>query len=812
MGLDQAHKKASLSMSQPALDISDKFDIPSPPPVAANKLESPFTFPRQSQTSVPMKTQPEAAEPLTNSPVLVNVHKKPSKAPIASIPELQLDDEEPTQDNSSERDASSSGAVTHTESTCAVTQAANRPPIVVDTSDHKEPFNSGACENKILQRDATVVTSSGGPLPEGVGSYSYVTGTEARPALAADSATSPQESTLCHVETSVPETAKSVSVPSGVSCKNTDPVGQDTVYGELYDSLLPPGFTSELISSGSNPVPEIQTEVKHLNTKSELAWDRSLNKCQAESNVIYSHLSTSLSGDGKDNTESSCTNMRANKTQLNVSSSGSSRGSAASDLQKESDIYHRYLPSSLSAASKPDAQDAHDSELSRSHSEVKSKYSLIQKAVRSVPEVETCAPPVSDYVTSHGADTQVTNSKRRVILVKELVVDEASANRGCPYPVPDKMSTVRDLEIKTESPSGHVDGYEGLLSPAYLSVGSDDGSAMEIYYSAEEDNSEQSGDEDMNTMDQRGDSCRVDGVEEVELREERMEIVETQNEEAQGGSDEDDFSRQTEVHQELKGQKAEAQGHKTGTSEFLVSNDGRSQQKAGATAALLPTKEGEEGRKEELLVAPVGQVNTLMVCKVIPPFTEPHGQGEGLGGNWTQTSETEAPLNGERSFPSQEIQYLTHKDVARSEYTHAASSKSRNEDVITPTFRRAEEEEQALETADERREASRKSGEATTNALSDAVAGVGVVTGSVAHGAELQSDAIETEHNKAPRRSEWAETITQSTDKNRTAQEQVAVELSPSDRGTHLPDTEAAQVISERHQHPPEAQPALDQG
>lgn len=866
-------------MSQPELDISDKFDIPSPPPVATNTLDSPFTFLRPSQTSDPINTQPDAAEPLTNSPVLFDVHKKPSKAPIASIPELQLDDKEldiPVQDNSSGRDAGSFGAVTHTESSCALTQTAcclptNQPPIVVDTSDHKEPFNSvcvssGARGNNILQESCTksdilqtesssvtsschqpgvpVIADSTTPssehLPESVGSHNYATITESHSvsdsdncALNADSATTRQEFSLSDVERSIPETLKSASTTSTVSSeKSTQPVSQDSVYGELYDSLFPPDFTSEVISSVSNPLPEIS----YPNTKSELVMD----KCRTETNDFYSHLSTSheFADNGRDNSKSSYTETYANNKRKVVFSSESSRFTShqsfiASDLQKESD--HRYVPSSLSTVSEPVSQGIHYSELSHSHSKVKSDdYSLIQDTVRSVPEVRNSAPPVSGYITSQGKDTQVTDSKRRGILVRELVTDEPHTDPGCPSPVLDKMSTVQDLQIKTETPSGQMDVYEGFLSPAYLSVGSDDGSAMEIYYSAEEDNSEHSEDDDMYKMDAREDDSRLDGVKVVPLREEQEEIVERQmgkrsegdlrvvivkiqNEVAQVSNEEktDDFSSQTEMQQQLRGQRADAHVHNTGMSEFLVSKDGKSQQKAVAATALPQMKEGEEGRKEDVLATPVEQVNTLMVCKVIPPSNEPHGQGEGSEGNWTQNLETEAHLNGEKQFPSQELQYLTYKDTGSSEYMHAASSKSRKDDVITPTFQQTEEE-QVSEIADKSREVSVKSREThsntTTNAVSDTIAGAEVVTGSLSQSAELQSGAIEIEHNRAPRHSQWVGTITQSTDLNRTVQEQVAVELSSSDRDTHHPDTEAAQAISERHKHPPEAQPDLAQG
>lgn len=855
-------------MSQPELDSSYKFDIPSPPPVATNKSESPFTFPRQSQTSVPINTQPGATEPLTNSSTLFHVHKEPPKAPIASISELQLDDEElniPVRDNSSTRDASLSGHVTHTETTSAVTETASslpasQPPIVLDTSDHKAPLVNSVCTSTsahhiaILQESCTktelfqtesssVTLSHHQPDPPGIAGNTtqsgepkiYATITDSLPvphndnsALNADSAAVLQDFSVSCVERSIPETAKSASITSAVSSDNsTHPVSQDTVYGELYDSLFPQGFTSKVISSLSNPPPEIHREMGHLNTKSEPVMIKTLNECHTEANVTYSRLSASHEFAGHRKDDSS------------LSSTFTSNHSSASDPQKESDIHHRYLPSPLSTMSEPVCQDIHYSELSHSHSEVKSdNFSLIQETVTSFPEVQNCAPPVSDYVTSQGADAQVTDSKRRVILIKKLVTDETSTNPGCPSPVLHKMSTVKGLEIKIETPSGQMDGYEGLLSPAYLSVGSDDGSAIEIYYSAEEGNSEESGDEDMYTMDEREGNCMVDGVKEVQLHEEQGEIVERQTDKRREedlrvvivkmqneggnmvGNEErtEDFSRQIEVHQQLGGQKAEAKVHNTGMSEFPVSKDGQSQQKAAATTVVPQTEEGEEGRKEELLATPVEQVNAPMVCKAVPPSHEPHGQGEGSEGNWTQNLEREARLNGEKQFPSQELQYLSYKVIRSAEYMHAASSNSRGENVITPTLREAEEleEEQVSETAHKSREASQNSIETnnytTTNAVSDTSAGAEVVSGSLTHSAELQSDATESEHNRAPQHSEWVDTITQSINRNRTVQEQVAVELSASNTDTHHPDTEAAEASLERRKHPPEAQPDLDQG
>ncbi|KAL7381515.1 hypothetical protein ABVT39_007016 [Epinephelus coioides] len=1178
--LDETDTKTMFSMSQPVLDTSNKFDIPSPPPVATNQSESYFTISKQSESNVDINIHPEAKEPLTNGSNLSAVREQLQKAPIAAIPELQLDNLEsleeneniPVYDNSSPPEPT-----TLTEMTFAVKDQSepilsdSQPLIVPDTSNDKVAvaesvsLSNGPCDNDILQQshktteisltetnrdvlsyhqpdapdtadstaqnvelslasvdskiDATIMAST--PVPHADNS-----------ALSADSASVHQEVSISRTEESTPETATTVTATSTVRKeKSTQPVSQTSIYGELYDSLLPQSLILEVVSSISNPPSQIHTETRHLSTSSEPILVKTRNEHHTETNVIYSHLSTSRelysSPDKMSNATGGYTNNNATFSESKVipatSRFMSNETSTAFQPQRNTDIYSRYLTSPLNSAYKPaDSGNIPHSPLTRSLSEVKSdSVSLIQDNVSSVSVVQSPAPPASDDVMSQETDAQVTDSKRRAILVKELVTEEVSSDPVCPSPAPEKMSATEGLEIKIEkresfsAHSGLTPLSDRALSPAYLSMGSDDGSATEIYYSAEEDNAEEY------TVDQRKESHVVDVVKEAGLREqipqkeeiaesriknredgefkvvivktqseediigkeqekvdlnsqfevqqqvrgqrsedkvpqivtsrflvssdaksqekeeaatvspqvkedrkeetkeklpatldnaekskdvevykvdERKEssvadvvkeaglceeipqkediaesgikkteegefkvvIVKTQSEEGKIGNEEEklDLNSRTEVQQQVRGQSSEDKVPRIITSRFLVDNDAWSQEKEVAATVLpqvkedrkeetkekLPTTldnaekskdvegykvderkessvadvvkeaglreeipqkediaesrikkteegefkvviaktqseevklgkkeekldlnsrtevqqqvrsqrsedkvpriitsrflvgsdawsqekevaatvspqvkgEREEEKKEELPATPVQQVNTLMVCDFAPPSSKPHGQGEGSEGNWTAELETEDPPNGEKQLPSQKTQYLSHKDTVISEYMHAVSSHTRKEDTITPRFREAEEQvsltAQADKIGEESKDSTGTSSVTTASAVTDTSAGVKVVTGTLTHSTELQSDATETEHNRAPQSSEWVDTITQSTDRTRTVQEQVAVELSTPNVDTQRPDTKAAESLSERHQHPAEAQPDLNQG
>ncbi|KAM9340208.1 uncharacterized protein crybg2 [Symphorus nematophorus] len=355
---------------------------------------------------------------------------------------------------------------------------------------------------------------------------------------------------------------------------------------------------------------------------------------------------------------------------------------------------------------------------------------------------------------------------------------------------------------------------------------------MEIYYSAEEDNAEESGEEEMYTMDEREEICVLDGAKEVvrlceevsqqgseiskkDERESRVVIIKMLNEEGimGNGDKKEDVNSRTEVQQQLRGQSSEAQVQETGTSEFL--SDAKSPEREAATTAFLQVKKDNQEERKELPATPVQQVNTATVCDFAPPSSESHGPGEGSQGNWTEELETEDHLN-EKQLPSQEIQYLAYKDIRSSECTQTAYSNTREEDMITPDIREAEEQVSLTVEADTRGETSKESPETSINAaisaVTDTSGGVEVVTGTLTHSVKLQSDATEIEHNRAQQSCEWVDTITQSAGRTRTEQQQVAVELSAPNEDSQCPDTEAEETLSERHEHPAEAHIDLNQG
>lgn len=804
MELDQSKTKMTFSMSQPELDTSEKFDIPSPPAVGKNQPGSPFTIPDQPPQSF------VSVNALINGSTISDACEETPKAPIASIEELQLDDEEsntPVHHTSS--DSAAKSPATHTESiSCVDTQPApcipvNQPPVAPDTLDQRavtaaaadhcdndtprlpyittEVFLPGSISETLShhQPDALHVADSAAPRDEPA-----LTSADCKPDAKPD-ATSTDSAPVPH----------NVMATSAVSSEKTTPRSEDAVFGALYESLFPESFTSEVMSSLSALPAQTHTEVRHVNTKPEQVMVKTPE--HHKDGLTLSHESTAR---GLDHADSGDASTHDNTKVAPTTEEFTSSRTSSTHFQADTDqAQHKCLPSSLSAASEAAGRNFPYSELTCSHSELNSESSSpIHHTVGSVPVSQNSAPPASDYVTSQGTDTQVTDSKRRVILVKELVSDEASSDSGCPSPVPDKMSLRKSLELKIEAREGFGSGPTDLVSPVYLSVGSDDGTAMEIYYSAEEDNAGESGEEEMYTIDEREETCVVDGVKEME----REEV-------AEGGGSKRDLmevnvknEEEIEVPQHLRGPRVEA-----GTPVFFVSSDAEIQKEEMATIApsqMKDKEEEEEGGEEELLAAPVQQVNTLMVCEVSPPSAGPHVQGEWSEGNWTGDLETEAPLNGERQLPGQEIRYLAYKDGSSAECTHAASSNTSWDDVLTPTSR--ETEQQVSLSAEQRGE------ETNTSVAADDSTGAEVVTGALTHCTELKSNATVTQHSRldSPQSSEWADPIPQNTNRKGTVQEQVAVEMSDSD--AHRPDTEPAEALSERREHPAAAQSDLNQG
>ncbi|CAI5691183.1 unnamed protein product [Oreochromis niloticus] len=859
--------RKKFSMSQPELDSNSKFDIPSPPPVAANETDSYFTLSAQSQ-SVPVitvNTQQESKGPLTNASDLSDVQRQTLRAPIASIPELQLDDtgslEEkeniPVHDSSSRNDAKSALLTATSETTSVVrTQAehtllASQPPTVLDSSAYEAatvdsgnnsydyipqenestsgtlPYHQSDAPDTV---DSTISNSESSLTSVDNSNYTNVTGPSPDPqndklASSADSAANHHEIFISHTERSFPETAKSVSTTSAVSSESsTAPVNQDKVYGALYESLFPQNFTSEVISSLLSPSPHICTDTTLLDTKTEFVIVKTHNESHAETNTQHSQTLTSRDLDLAAGGTIDAPDGSASIGEIKGSSfSESSRRSfSASQIQTVPENQNRYVPTSLSATSKySDSAGIPYSELTRSRSELKSdNKSLVTDSVWSGPLCQNSAPPISDYETSHGIDAQVTDSKRRVILVKELVTDETNVYPGCSSSVIDKMNLVKDLKGEIEM----TDGFSGptvrndrLLSPAYLSVGSDDDSTKEIYYSAEEDNAEESGDEEMFTIDEREESIvglREEIVQhsdkEISQRDEGdFRVVIVKMEQKEGKIDDErkgeDYNGQSEVQQQLEEQKSGNQVHEMGTSESSV------KEQSTTVWPQMKGEEEEEGRKD-LLATPVQQVSTMMVCGFAPPSSEQHGQVEESGGNWTADLETEDHSNGENLFPTEVEETLPNKDFTDSGCIHAASSYTKEEDVIVHII--TEEQVPLIVNADKTAEGNKDTEISlviTNSTLTDTAGAAEAVMGNLTHSAHLQSDATEIEHNRVPRSTEWVDTITQSPDRNNTVQvlEQVAVELSASNADTHHLDSDTAEGLCE---HPKEAQPDLNEG
>ncbi|XP_034560244.1 uncharacterized protein crybg2 [Notolabrus celidotus] len=629
--LDQAVGR-KMSMSQPELDTRDKFDIPSPPPVAANQSGSHFTLPDPLQSSAAANTHLVAKEPLTNGSDFLDVHAEPLKAPIATIPELQMystdlsEEKEniPVQGNTAKVDSSSPALLTQT-------LQASHPTDLPDIADLKTAVvdlvsaSNGLSDNESLQHtktDTSLTNSTTAAVLnhqldacDTAGSINL----NAEPSMAStdsgidssvrektpltESSSVRQEVPVSRTERSISDTVKSVTTTPAVSAGTSNPPGDQTeVYGALYDSLFPQSFTSEVISSILSSQSQTSTEIQHLDTKSESVPVKTF-ECHTERSFLYSNLSTSSMLDSdthrKDDVDG-YTHLSAASSERKVIPSKEDYKYASYQVSTTTTELRRDIEIDRRTTYGSEPADSY-SGLTRSFSELKSDSSdLIHNTLRQVPEAENSAPPASEYVTSQGTDTQVTDPKRRAVLVKELVTDEASSDPTFFSPELEKMDPGKDLELKIErtkaysvTSSGHMSA-DGALSPTYFSVGSDDGSAIEIYYSAEEDNAQDSGDEQVYTTDERGEICM--GVKEVvgllgedpqqrEITEtdvcKRAVIVKMRNEVS---NDERNEGRsQTEVYQQCT---------ETWTSQRLEGNDAKTQVKE-VEAITLPEVELE---------------------------------------------------------------------------------------------------------------------------------------------------------------------------------------------------------------------------
>lgn len=695
-----------LSVSQPELDTDDVFDIPSPPPVAPNRFESSF-----SQPSVSLNAAAELQEART--PVgHAAVPDKAPKAPIATIPELQMDSAA-----SSEENISAHEHVPQSSMMAPGAAAGNQTPPIHPADRPLHPSGRGGTvvvgstilqHNSTRQHSAPVSEAVGGktsgvPLqtPEGLGDpFTAGVATTDHPGVTSRPEAEP---TTTPGEASAPEAVTSSAVgPKKTPCV----VNQDEVYGALYDSLFPQSFTSEVLSSLATPPPQHSTTGHQSQT-----IVRTLDEYRAESTApSQPGLSTDSAADGEDPTDPD-----------RISVTGSSRFTSyqnEAESNRGTDLQSRVPPSSLYSTTGRGKQ----AEPAHSPPQGKLQHFNIKENTPHTALLIS-APPVFDYGAAPGRDARVTDSVPTQTPVRGVVRDQTSSLVGSPSAVPQKKP-IRNPEWKTPAAPGDMDGF---LSPTYLSVGSDDGSVMDIYYSAEEDNTE-SADDEMYTMDEGGvqmaDRGKTGGLH-TELQQ-------------QG-----DTSGRT-VQKSGEGETQDGHGSEThlrGDRKFL-------------DVMVRMKEEGKEMREEKLLAKPVQQVNKRMVCDFVPPSAEIRGQLEDSQELRASKLEREAPPNSEQLSSRQPLVYLTRRNCV--------SNDTRQEVILNDNS--AEAKEQVLITAKAEeggKEGQNADSSCTTSTATDTAA---LVT------ASMTRTGSAAQHNRVPQNAEWVDTITQNTGRIRTLQ------------------------------------------
>ncbi|XP_077404314.1 uncharacterized protein crybg2 [Vanacampus margaritifer] len=791
---DQGNRKAKLSVSQPALDTSDSFDIPSPPSMHSKVLESYFAL---SQPT----TKPGLREHVTNGSD-PHLHDKGQNSPTEVIP-IRSEEKEniPVDGNRSESNRAPSYESVWTTSASAETDSQTSQPPLLDASDQlqDEVVNGnlivkGVEEHNDLQQsnsdaDILIRQPSSAPLshheknaldaPNAKISYNDADDPEHVPYT--ESALMEQDVVFHHTEQSLPETAGSASKTLSFSNHELGPpVNQDTVYGALYESLFPRSFTSEILSSLPTALDDISPETSTVN-KSESAIVETPSYFQKETNVIHSSLSTSNVTDRNDDTSNVYNELPSHQRSYSFHTPTSEA------------LINPQIPGSYLASSPYSYSEQLDKTPYSDHANsgiTLNTFCLYEETLTSVPVDSNSAPPVSAYLTSQETDTQVTDSKRRAILVKEVVADGKSIDSGLSSSKPNKMTTAMDFKIKMDadkefvSSPGLIETYSMPCSPLYLSIGSDDGSNMDIYFSAEEDNMEHL-DEQTHIMVKIEEESslapsEVNNSEKVPLNKETIEKTE-------------DFvlvQERIDLEEDMqnlrRSQREEFQVPGNGRTEFLKAEDGSTEE---FVTQVLP-----QIQEEELLATPVLQVKTPMVCEFAAPSS--NKQGEGADETWIKVIEATEHLKEENQSLSDEIYHQPDRDMQS--HTYLLQNNTRQEDKDLSTYELKEAGEKLLPIADTVKEESREpEHKSTSSRVADTVSSI--------FSTDLESDATPIEHNRVTQESEWADTITESAG-NGAQQDQVAVELSDFKADTHHPNRETIAELFGNQDHLPEVQ------
>lgn len=733
-----------LSLSQPELDTSDAFDIPSPPPVVANRFEPGFSALNQLRPSASFNTHERTQEPPEGPDQTVAPDDAP-RAPIATIPELQMNSAASEESISAHGNATQSHlAPTATAPTGAQTTPigpAERPQVDLDPSGQKEAVwesvaSTVAPQKDVYQRSATTETSGEASIR---GERSHDQAPAAGGSLADGPHTAGVASTPPELgSASAPgESSASEAVPAAAVSrkKSPRPVNQDEVYGALYDSLFPQSFTSEVLSSLSTSA-QVFSEPHQSKA---VVW--AVNEYRTETRPP-SHPGQTQPAAGREDPAGLYGGRDSVSGHFRLTSH-----QTEPEASKASGVHSTAPPASrYSRLESGDGGKPLEGLLLLSNLQEDSPGAALQVA----------APPASDCGTAPGGDAPVTEPVPAPTPVRHFIREQASTRPASPSPAPENK-TRRNPERKSQGPAPPGD-MEGFFSPTYLSVGSDDGSAVDIYYSAEEDNME-SGDDEMYTMDEGG-AQMEDGGTTVGFHKEL---------EQQGGfsaRDEGAF-RGTLVQKSGGETKEEGQARGHGFEAHLQDNE-----KWPKAMAQVE----EEGT--EVLAKPVLQGNEAAVCDPVPPFAEKCLQLEDSQQIWARELESEEPPNGEQRSVSLPLDYLTHKS--------RTSDDARQEVIITVRSATAGKQVSTVAEAE-------KSSDDGRQPDGRGAAGAAVDTGSVTHRGSA------AQHNRVPQSAEWVDTITWSTGRSRNPEAEVQLHLTDAHRAAAAA---AAVPLSGSPEHP----------
>lgn len=772
---DKFKAKRLLSMSQPELDTSDAFDIPSPPPVAANRFESAFSVLNQPPPPVSVDTHAGTQEPLKLFDH-TDVPDEAPRAPIATIPELEMGTAASPEEGIGALENVPQSGLTPTPTASMENQTtplspADRPQADLDPWGHFGAVSESAAlviipQNGIHQPSATAETScdesvGGGTSHDQLETPDTGENLVGQPHTAgADSArgaavvpeplhhSGPEAgSASAASEISAPEAAPPAAVGHN---KNPRLVNQDEVYGALYDSLFPQSFTSEVLSSLSTPPPPILTEDQQSKSIVGTLDDYRTGTSTPTFPAHSAHSATSRDGP-------------IDPYPDRISVSGGSRFTLHQTEVEPSDTHSSGPPSSLHSCFES-TEGGNQSEPASCLSDGPLPHSNLKEDTP-CSVLRSAAPPVSVCGTAPGRDAGVTVAVPALTRVAHVAGDQVSSRAASPSPAPENK-TGRDPGWKTQAPAPPGD-MDGFVSPTYLSVGSDDGSAVDIYYSAEEDDTE-SGDDEMYTVDEGG-AQMGDGVTTVALH---RELVREGDFSGRDVSSRDEGKCSGRVVQKSGGEDEEdgqARSH---------GSDARLQDSEKFLKAMAQVEEeGAETRGEKLLAKPVLQGNKLALCDFVPPSAEKCGSPEDSRQIWARKLEAEEPPNGEHH--ALRLDYLTRKN---------GESYYARQEVITPAESATAEAQVSIVAGAEKSSGDSRHADGHCATSADPAA---LVTGSLTR----------REDNKVPQSAEWVDTIPRS----RNREPEVPL---------HLTDTRhtAAAPLSGSPEHPAGAQLDPSQG